>query len=279
LSFRETQSVATMDLSPQQFDRLRAYVRRVCGLALGDDKAYLVRQRLGPVAEAAGCADFGRLADLLEGPAPVWLRDEVVEAITTHETSFFRDGHPFDTFRTVLLPELLAVRRPVRIWCAGAATGQEPYSLAMCLLECPGATGSILATDVSARALADAAAGVYAAHEVRRGLPAALRDRYFEARAGGWAVGDRLRRLVEFRRRNLIEPFDDLGPLDAAFCRNVLMYFDPAIRQRVCDGLFRCLRPGGILCLGAAESLFGLAHAFEAVAHGATVVYRKAAAE
>jgi chemotaxis protein methyltransferase CheR len=277
----------TMDLPAPQYDRLRHFLRRACGLALGDDKQYLVRQRLEPVALACGCADFRALADSLELPAAAWLREQVVEAMTTHETAFFRDVHPFEALKALVLPETVSARassRPVMVLSAAAATGQEPYSLGICILEYLEearprglAEGDflILAADISARALAAAEAGVYADREVQRGLTPARVRQHFRREGAGWAVNDRLRRMVQFRRLNLAEPFGGLGLFDVIFCRNVLIYFDDPTRQRVCDGLAGLLLPGGHLCLGAAESLYGLAHGFETVRQGETVLYRK----
>ncbi len=282
-----------MQLSRATYDELRQLVYRLCGLVLGEDKAYLVRHRLGPLARASGCASFEEFGERLRRPGSAALRDEVVEAITTAETSFFRDGHPFDAFRRQLLPELIerarkkpAGRPRVRLWSVACSTGQEPYSLAMVLREhLPACRAAglgeedfrILATDVSARVLAVAAAGEYTRREVGRGLTPAQVARHFQPHGRGFTVRDEVRRLVEFRRVNLVKPLAGLGTFDVVFCRNVLIYFDEATRRRVSEQLADLLDEGGWLMLGAAENLYGISDRFEPLSVGATLVYRKQA--
>jgi chemotaxis protein methyltransferase CheR len=276
-----------MELTPAAFTQLRTYLHRACGLALADEKRYLVEQRLGPVIRAHQLRGFDDLARRLNGTGPAGLADEVVAAMTTHETAFFRDGHPFATFRQHLLPGMVERWRArgggrLRLWCAGASTGQEPYSLAMLLLDDAAAGGgmspaevSILATDISPQVLAAARAGAYQAHEIERGLTPELLRRHFRRAGDRWLVNDAVRRLVEFRPVNLIQPLPPLGPFDAIFCRNVLIYFDAPTRQRVVDQLHQRLVPDGWLILGAAESLYGLTTAFASVHLGETLVYRR----
>jgi chemotaxis protein methyltransferase CheR len=283
-----------MHLSRQTYDELRQVIHRLCGLVLGEDKAYLVRHRLGPLARARGCNSFEEFGERLRRPGSGALRDEVVEAITTAETSFFRDGHPFDAFRGHLLPEviergrkrLVAGRPRVRLWSVACSTGQEPYSLAMVLqdfLRAGRAAGleeqdfRILATDVSARVLAVAAAGEYSRREVARGLTPGQVERYFTPRGRGFAVREEVRRLVEFRRVNLVQSLAGLGTFDGILCRNVLIYFDEATRRRVSEQLAALLDDGGWLVLGAAENLYGISERFETLAVGTTLVYRKRA--
>jgi chemotaxis protein methyltransferase CheR len=281
-----------MHLSRQTYDELRQAIHRLCGLVLGEDKAYLVRHRLGPLARASGCRSFEEFGERLRRPGASALRDEVVEAITTGETSFFRDAHPFDAFRRHLLPEMAerARRRPmtgqprVRLWSVACSTGQEPYSLAMLVHDfvrarpAAGLTEQdfhILATDVSARVLAVAATGEYGRREVARGLTPGQVARHFVPRGHHWVLRDEVRRLVEFRRVNLVQPLAGLGTFDGIFCRNVLIYFDEPTRRRVCAQLDALLDDGGWLVLGAAENLYGISDRFEAVSLGATLVYRK----
>jgi chemotaxis protein methyltransferase CheR len=273
-----------MHLSRPTFDELRGAVHRLCGIMLSEDKAYLIRHRLEPVVRDHGLAGFEELARRLRAPGGAALHDAVVEAITTGETSFFRDGHPFEAFRRHVLPQLVARGARARLWCAAAATGQEPYSAAMLVcdaLDAHRARGgaevpvSILATDVSARALAAARRGEYTRQELSRGLTAAQVARYFERRGERWRVREAVRRLVEFRRANLVQPFAALGAFDAIFCRNVLIYFDDDTRRRVCGQLHAALADGGWLLLGSAESLYGIADGFEAVRLGDTLLYRR----
>ncbi|HVS36107.1 MAG TPA: protein-glutamate O-methyltransferase CheR [Gemmataceae bacterium] len=278
-----------MNLSRSVFDELRQLIHRLCGLVVDDDKAYLIRHRLGPVARTAGCRSFEELAQKLRGPEGAALHASIVEAITTAETSFFRDGHPFEAFRCHLLPRLGEKARAgvkVRLWCAAASTGQEPYSLAMLLhdyLTANRGVGlrksdfSILATDISERVLATARAAEYGDRDVARGLTPAVLARHLEKRHGVWAVREPVRRLVDFRRLNLTGPLIDLPAFDAIFCRNLLIYFDLDARRRICRNLHNLLTDGGWLVLGAAENLYGVSEQFESLRLGDALVYRKAA--
>ncbi len=285
-----------MHLSHATFDELRGVIHRLCGLVIPDDKVYLVRHRLEPIVCAHGCRDFHELAVALRSaPTPV-LTDAIVEAITTSETSFFRDGHPFETIRQHILPpleETIRLRKQqspgqkgprVRLWCAGASTGQEPYSLAMLVCDYAAARRQqglspndfeILATDVSAKVLAAAAAGEYAERDLARGLTARQIQRYFHKTARGWTVEEKVRKLVVFRRVNLIRPLTGLGIFDLIVCRNVMIYFDDTTRQRLCRQFADLLAADGFLLLGSAENLYGVSDQFASLCFGPTLVYRK----
>jgi chemotaxis protein methyltransferase CheR len=287
-----------MQLSRPVFDALRLLIHRLCGLVVGEDKTYLVQHRLGPLARAVGCRSFEEFAQKLRGPEGAALHAPIIEAITTAETSFFRDGHMFEAFRTHLLPRLGEKARrgaKVRIWCAAAATGQEPYSLAMLLCDYAQANAllplpkgilatkagagegdfSILATDISEKVLAAARAGEYSARDAARGLTPALLARHCERRGAAWVVREPARRLVEFRRLNLTGVLPDLYSFDAIFCRNLLIYFDLDTRRRVCRGLHDRLLEDGWLVLGAAENLYGVTDQFEPLRRGDALIYRK----
>ncbi len=223
------------------------------------------------------------------------LKDQIIEAITTNETSFNRDTHPFDALRRHILPELaermlerrkagLLSGQRARIWCAAVATGQEAYSVGMAvhdyvrtraMRELTASHFPILATDISGQALATAQAGRYSSAEVDRGVTAEQRARYFRQEHGGWVVDDAIRRNIEFRRLNLVSTRPATEAYDLIFCRNVLIYFDHATRVRLADALYTALRPPGVLVLGAAEGLFGVNHAFVTETLGRTSVYRK----
>lgn len=276
-------------------DAWRQIVQRLCGLDVSEDKAYLFEQRLPPVMAAAGCRDLDELARLVEGRDGRQWHDAVIEVMTTHETSFFRDTHPFDNLRLVLLPRLAEQARnrsawhsgpKLRLWSAAASTGQEPYSLAMTVLDFlqgnPGCGLSaddvrIVATDISPRVLATAATGLYPEREVARGLSDGRLRRHFEKVGDDWRVRADVRRLVEFRPLNLVQPLRGLGPYDLILCRNVLIYFDTETRRRVVDGLADALAPGGILLLGAAENLYHVSDRFVSRLCGATIVYERRA--
>jgi chemotaxis protein methyltransferase CheR len=282
-----------VNLSPTEFTTLRGLVHDLCGLALSADKGYLLRHRLGPVARAAGCHSFAEFLHKLAGPDGLAFREPIIEAITTKETAFFRDQHPFDAFRHDLLPQLAALIRQrragrqlarVRTWCAAVATGQEAYTLAMLtddFLRTESARDlragdfAILGTDISARVLEKARAGRYQDREVVRTVRPVFLQRYFRREGAEWVIDDRLRAMVEFRRVNLMDDITGLGFFDVILCRNVLIYFDEAARRRICQHFAEMLPPGGLLILGAVENLYGITTHFTSLALGETVVYRK----
>src|SRR3984893_17104792 len=190
---------------------------------------------------------------------------QVVEAMTTNETFFFRDKLPFDHFRDSIMPEILkarASRRSLRIWCAAGSTGQEPYSLAMCLKEMNAATSGwrieILATDLSQEVLEKSKAGIYRQLEVQRGLPIQLLVKYFKQIGELWHIDPDIRAMVQHRQLNLLHDFSQLGAFDVIFCRNVLIYFDQETKSNIFRRLAKALEPDGFLVLGAAETVVGL---------------------
>jgi chemotaxis protein methyltransferase CheR len=282
-----------VNLSATESAQLRELIHELCGLALSEEKSYLLRHRLGPVVRAAGCASFADFLAKLAGPAGKSLREPIIEAITTKETSFFRDRHPFEVFRKNMLPELASLARrrraarrtgPVRIWCAAVATGQEAYSLAMLVddyLSSPagsdlqGKDFAIVGTDISTEALDSARAATYSDREVTRDVPHEFRERYLHKSKSGWVVVDRLRGMMELRKVNLMESFSSLGPVDLIFCRNVLIYFDESARRRICSGFAELLQAGGFLVLGTVENLYGISNHFVSERLGNTLVYRK----
>jgi chemotaxis protein methyltransferase CheR len=274
-----------MELSPKTFQELASRIQQLCGLDLGPHKLYLVRNRLEPIIRQRNLTGFDDLARRLASP-DLTLRREVVEAITTHETAFFRDGHPFEAFRTRLLPRFAeeALRRggPVRIWSAACSTGQEAYSLAMILrewkpaLEQRAPSFMLVATDISPAALARAGAGEYAAWETARGLTDTQLRTHFEPCAGGHRVVPEVRKLVQFRIHNLLDGVPPPpGLFDLISCRNVLIYFDEPTRVRVVQRFHEILSPGGVLLLGAAENLLSSEGGWTTELLGATLVYRK----
>jgi chemotaxis protein methyltransferase CheR len=195
---------------------------------------------------------------------------QVVEAMTTNETFFFRDKVPFDHFRTSIMPEILlarAVRKSIRIWCAAGSTGQEPYSLAMCLKEMSAALGGwrieIIATDLSQEVLEKSKAGIYSQFEVQRGLPIQMLVKYFKQIGELWQVNADVRAMVQHRQLNLLHDFSQLGVFDVIFCRNVLIYFDQDTKINIFNRLARVIEPDGFLVLGAAETVVGLTDVFK----------------
>jgi chemotaxis protein methyltransferase CheR len=257
-------------MTPDDYDYLRRLLKERSGLVLAADKQYLVESRLLPVARRAGFMGLGDLVLRLKGPAGEPLVVEVVEAMTTNESFFFRDKIPFEHFRDTIVPALMAARaaqRRIRIWCAAAATGQEPYSLAMSLKEMgshiAGWRIEIVATDLSNEVLEKAKAGVYSQFEVQRGLPIQLLIKYFSQVGETWQIAPELRAMVQFRQLNLLGDFSHLGVFDLVFCRNVLIYFDQATKTDVLDRVARVTERGGYLVLGAAETVVGLTDSFK----------------
>lgn len=239
------------------------------GLIVGPDKQYLLESRLGPVARAMGLTGIPALTQKMRAPGGEAAVRAVVEAMTTNESFFFRDKTPFDHFEKVMLPALAkarATKKQIRIWCAAASTGQEPYSLAMILKEraalWAGLRIEIVGTDISTEVLDRAKAGLYTQFEVQRGLPVAYLVKYFKKDGDAWAIDPAIRTMVSYRAFNLLDPFAALGAFDVIFCRNVLIYFDTATKQNILDRMSALLAPDGYLLLGAAETVLGVTTAF-----------------
>jgi chemotaxis protein methyltransferase CheR len=255
-------------MTPADYEFLRAMLKERSGLVLSAGKQYLVESRLVPVARKAGICGLAPLVQKLRNPAEPLIA-AVVEAMTTNESFFFRDKVPFEQFRDTMMPALLAARgnRQIRVWCAAAATGQEPYSLAMCLREMQekiaGWRIEILATDISTEVLEKARAGIYSQFEVQRGLPIALLVKYFSQVGDLWQIAPEIRAMVQFRPLNLLRELSHLGAFDVVFCRNVLIYFDQDTKTKVLRNLAQVTRTDGYLVLGAAETVVGLTDAFE----------------
>jgi chemotaxis protein methyltransferase CheR len=255
-------------VTPLEYDFLRKLLKERSGLDLSSDKQYLVESRLIPLARKAGLADIAELVQKIRTGAGA-LTSDVVEAMTTNETFFFRDKIPFDHLRQTVLPALVqarANRRSLRIWCAAASTGQEPYSIAMCVREFAGLAGwrvEIVATDLSQEVLEKSKAGIYSQFEVQRGLPIQLLVRYFTQVGELWQLNADIRAMVTHRQLNLLQDFSHIGTFDVIFCRNVLIYFDQETKTGVFDRLARSIEPDGVLTLGAAESVVGISDAFK----------------
>jgi chemotaxis protein methyltransferase CheR len=259
-------------VTPLEYDFLRKLLKERSGLVLSDDKQYLVESRLQPLARKAGIAGLSELVAKLKSSAAEALVVNVVEAMTTNESFFFRDKVPFDHFRQTIVPAVLAARtreRSIRIWCAAASTGQEPYSLAMCIKEMAaqlaGRRIEIIATDLSLEVLEKAKAGIYSQFEVQRGLAITLLVKYFTQVGEMWQISPEIRAMVQYRPLNLLHNFASLGSFDVVFCRNVLIYFDQATKINVLERVARMIEPDGYLVLGAAETVVGLTDSFKPV--------------
>ncbi len=251
---------------------LAQLVRRRSGLVLPAHKTHLIEGRLAPVMRRFGFRELGALiAELRHGRDT--LARAVTEAMTTNESSFFRDRAAFEQFRDLVLPRLLADRaesKRLRIWCAACAAGQEPYSIAMLLddnkLAAKGWSIDLIATDLSAEMIARAEEGVYSHFEVQRGLAIRRLVAHFNQDGGSWRIHEHLRRMVTFRQFNLLDSYGWLDDLDAVFCRNVLIYFDKKTKAAVIEKISEMLAPDGALLLGHAETVSGLGSSFVGVA-------------
>lgn len=258
-------------ISSTDYAFFRTFLHARSGLALPDDKHYLLESRLMPIARELGASSLGQLAERLKQPSDDRAKRAVVEAMTTNESLFFRDKLPFDAFTSVVLPALHAARpvgRELRIWCAAASTGQEPYSLAMLIQEhvakIPGRRVEIVATDISSEALDRARAGLYTQFEVQRGLPVQYLLKHFKKEGtDNWRISEEIRRMVTFREFNLLESPAQLGTFDLIFCRNVLIYFDLATKVTVFGRLESVLAKDGFLVLGGAETVVGITDRFK----------------
>ena len=255
-------------MTPLDYEFLRKLLKDRSGLDLSADKQYLVESRLVPVARRGGLSGITDLVARIKGGADA-LTLEVVEAMTTNETFFFRDKIPFDHLREAVLPALVqarASRRALRIWCAASSTGQEPYSIAMCVKEFAGLAGwrvEIVATDLSQAVLEKSKSGIFSQFEVQRGLPIQMLVKYFTQTGELWQLNADIRAMVQHRQLNLMQDFSHLGPFDVIFCRNVLIYFDQDTKADIFGRLAKLLEPDGVLALGAAESVVGITDAFK----------------
>jgi len=257
-------------MTPLDYDYLRRRLKERSGLVLSADKQYLVESRLLPVARKAGFASLGDLVHALMLGNDDALMTAVVEAMMTHESFFFRDKVPFDHFRSTIMPALIAARksaRSIRIWCAAASTGQEPYSLAMCLREMEreiaGWRIDLVATDLGNDVLEKARQGLYSQFEVQRGLPIQLLIKHFTQAGELWQIAPDIRAMVKYQQLNLLSDFAWLGRFDLIFCRNVLIYFDTDTKAAVLNRLARSIAGDGYLVLGAAETVVGLTNSFK----------------
>ena len=279
-----------MHLSPQTLLALTSLIHDWIGLVIGPDKTYLIRHRLEPVIREHSLEGFDDLLARVKGTNRTRLRDAVIDAITTKETSFFRDPWFFEVIGRQILPERISHhhaagrgRRRLRIWSAGSSTGQEAYSLAMLVRELIDASDnrlgedhfSIVASDISGAAVESARQGKYTRAEVDRGVSAPRLANHFQHRGDHWIVKEPIKRLVDFRKVNLLDLPSDLASFDLILCRNVLIYFDAETQKQVCQSLAQALYDGGTMALGSAESLYGKVKRLNSVKFGRAVVYQK----
>jgi chemotaxis protein methyltransferase CheR len=259
-------------MKPDDFDFVSRLIKSKSGLVLSQDKTYLLESRLMPIARKRGLKDLTELIGTLRG-GDRNLVEEVVDAMTTNESFFFRDTKPFDQFRHVVLPHMIKTRAPkkhLRIWCAAASSGQEPYSLAMILDEfksqLAGWRIDIIGTDISREILTKARAGLYSQFEVQRGLPIGLLVKYFQKKEDQWQISADIRSKVQYKEFNLLEDFRPLGQFDVVYCRNVLIYFDQPTKSDVLARISALMPDDGFLFLGGAETVLGISDKFKPLA-------------
>ncbi len=287
-----------MELSRDEFSLLRDYIHNICGIAISDDKSYLIQQRLEPLVLQYECKNFGEFYRKIRQTRLPLFQEQIISAITTNETAFFRDGHPFAALKEYILPkwsEIIRERKfrnyvrkgaKLRLWSAGASTGQEPYSIAMIIDEYVNSNQhtyisaedfGILASDISNKVLLKSMAGEYSQRELERGVSSDRIEKYFFKAETGTdrVISNSIRSMIEFRQINLIHPFTMLGGFDVIFCRNVLIYFDNSTKSRIIEQFHHLLSDKGFLILGATENVYPANDKFDSVRYGDTILYQK----
>jgi len=257
-------------MRPADFEVYKALLYEKSGLVVTPDKAYLIESRLAPVLKKWNLANLDALTTQLRGVPNRDVVKDIVEAMTTNETSFFRDQKPFDKFRDIVVPNLVRDKGPgcnIRVWSAACSSGQEPYTLAMITKECAAkfqnAKFDFLATDLSTDILNTAKAAKYSQFEVQRGMPIMMLMKYFVQNGETWTLKDEIKAMIRFEMLNLLESFDHLGTFDVIFCRNVLIYFDQPTKAKVLEKIHRRLAKNGYLFLGGAETVLGITDKFK----------------
>ena len=271
------------EITPQEYAAFKTFLQDASGILLGDNKQYLVKSRLRRILEDNQLGSLGDLLDRLKRPGRNNLSEVVIDAMTTNETLWFRDNHPFRILQDILLPEFAdrKMLQPLRIWSAACSTGQEPYSTAMVIEEFrrlrPGRLRDvkIVATDISKTVLDAARRGEYEAIAIGRGLSPERQKQFFTAATNGsWQIKPQIKAMVEYKEINLLERYI-LGKFDIAMCRNVLIYFSAEHKRDILTRIHASLSPGGYLILGASESLTGLTDLYEMVQCSPGIIYRK----
>ncbi|HTN33228.1 MAG TPA: protein-glutamate O-methyltransferase CheR [Marinobacter sp.] len=271
------------DITSQEYDAFKSFLQDACGILLGENKQYLVKSRLRRILEEHELRSLGDLLERLKLPGRSGLRELVIDAMTTNETLWFRDNHPFRILQEKLLPEFAERKttQPLRIWSAACSTGQEPYSVGMIIEEFrrsrPGKLRDvkITATDISKSVLEVARRGEYEMIAIGRGLSPERQQQFFTpSPKGGWQIRPELKAMVDFKELNLLERYM-LGKFDIVMCRNVLIYFSAELKLDILTRIHATLNPGGYLILGASESLNGLPHLYEMVQCHPGIIYKK----
>jgi chemotaxis protein methyltransferase CheR len=271
-------------IKPDEIQLFAKYVYEVSGINIEASKAYLIETRLGRILESENCGSYSEFYQKVRMDASKALEKKVIDAITTNETLFFRDGNPFDLLKHKILPEIIDRRsaakilRPIRIWSAACSTGQEVFSIAIVLRELLGANPSysfkLLGTDISDAAIKQASYGSYNKFEIERGLPRDRLQLYFTPDGANWKIKDAIRSMASFQKFNLMHPFSGLGKFDIIFCRNVAIYFTLDDRKKLFGKMADALEPDGYLIIGSTESLTGVCPRFVPKRHLKSIFYQ-----
>jgi len=276
-----------LKITPSEIKPLSQYVQQITGIFLDQSKSYLFETRLGTIAEANGCKSYVELCQKAKADASKRIEKEIIDAITTNETLFFRDKGPFELLQHKLLPEMIdkrsvnpPLKTKIRIWSAAASTGQELYSVAIVIRELLGNANSnytftLLGTDISDLAISQASYGKYNRFEIERGLDKRFLQKYFSLFGDAWKIKDDIRAMVNFRKLNLMQPFTALGKFDIIFCRNVAIYFTLEDRKKLFNKIADCLADDGYLVIGSTESLTGVCPRFVPQRHLRSIFYQK----
>lgn len=270
-------------LDDKNYHQFRIFLEQQCGIVLGDNKQYLVKSRLAPLTSKFGVNSLGELISRALSPSERQLRAAVIDAMTTNETLWFRDEYPFELLKSKLLPEIVNANKKIRIWSAASSSGQEPYSIAMSLLEYqksnPGAFSrgvEVIGTDISSTMLEHCKYGHYDSLALARGLSIERKRQFFEEGGNGMLkVKDEVKKMVSFKPLNLLNNYNLLGRFDIVFCRNVLIYFAPEIKAKIISQIHDTLNDKGYLFLGASESLAGLNDNFDMLRCNPGIIYQK----
>ena len=273
--------MSNQTIKPDEYEEIREFLEKACGIVLGDNKEYLVASRLDDLLEEFSLGSVKELINTLKNNPGTGLRQRIIDAMTTHETSWFRDGYPYEILKKVILPEI-ANRNAgeVRIWSAACSSGQEPYSISMIiqefLREHPGSLSfaQIVSTEISTSMLQKAREGLYDRMSLSRGLSQERKDRFFSPDGDHWQIKREIRDRVVFKQLNLMDSFMLLGKFDVVFCRNVLIYFSDAAKEDILRRITQTLRPGGYIFMGGSESLSRVADEFEILRLCDGIVYR-----
>ena len=275
--------MSARELDEKSYNQFRTFLEQQCGIVLGGNKQYLVKSRLAPLMAKFDVSSLGELVTRTLSPIERQLRAAVIDAMTTNETLWFRDDYPYKLLQSKLLPAYANRKPPVKIWSAASSSGQEPYSIAMSVLEYqqknPGSFPrgvQVIGTDISTTMLEHCKYGHYDSLAIARGLSEERKRRFFEAGDNGMLkIKDQVKKMVSFRPLNLLNSYSLMGRFDIVFCRNVLIYFSPEIKSQIISQIHGALNPEGYLFLGASESLSGINQDFTMLRCNPGIVYQK----